>query len=129
MTSIITEISLAIKIHASLGSRLGGVHLELTGDIDDEGFSVTECLGGSMELGHDQLPLRFESYCDPRLNFEQSLGAHPYAIVTRALADYGLIADVAFMLSSQYQAARRGKQNDDILEELTGRSSSRARAA
>lgn len=75
MTSIITEISLAIKIHSALGSRLGGVHLELTGDIDEEGFSVTECLGGSMELGHEELGLRFESYCDPRLNFEQSLGA------------------------------------------------------
>jgi 3-deoxy-7-phosphoheptulonate synthase len=55
---IISEISDSIKIHKALNSRLGGVHLELTGDIDENGFSVTECIGGSMELGEEELALR-----------------------------------------------------------------------
>lgn len=58
MHDIVNEISTAIRIHQELDSRLGGVHLELTGDIDEEGFSVTECIGGSMELGEEQLKLR-----------------------------------------------------------------------
>jgi 3-deoxy-7-phosphoheptulonate synthase len=45
----------------------GGVHLEYTGD------PVTECLGGSDELGEDQLDDRYETLCDPRLNGRQSL--------------------------------------------------------
>lgn len=53
---------------------MGGVSLEFTGELADDGFSVTECLGGSMKLSEDQLPLRYQSFCDPRLNFEQSLG-------------------------------------------------------
>jgi len=45
----------------------GGVHLEYTGD------NVTECLGGSEDLGEDQLDDRYETLCDPRLNGRQSL--------------------------------------------------------
>jgi 3-deoxy-7-phosphoheptulonate synthase len=45
----------------------GGVHLEYTGE------DVTECLGGSEELGVEQLDRRYESLCDPRLNARQSL--------------------------------------------------------
>lgn len=64
MHDIVSEIAASLRIHAALGSRLGGIHLELTGDITADGHSVTECTGGSMELGEDQLALRFESYCD-----------------------------------------------------------------
>jgi 3-deoxy-7-phosphoheptulonate synthase len=45
----------------------GGIHVELTGD------SVTECLGGSEEIGEDDLELRYTTTCDPRLNGRQSL--------------------------------------------------------
>src|SRR4051794_16874529 len=45
----------------------GGVHLEYTGE------DVTECLGGSEELGVEQLDHRYETLCDPRLNARQSL--------------------------------------------------------
>lgn len=45
----------------------GGVHLELTGD------DVTECLGGSTEIGDDAIDDRYETKCDPRLNARQSL--------------------------------------------------------
>jgi 3-deoxy-7-phosphoheptulonate synthase len=45
----------------------GGVHVELTGD------NVTECLGGSEDIGEDELELRYTTTCDPRLNARQSL--------------------------------------------------------
>jgi 3-deoxy-7-phosphoheptulonate synthase len=47
--------------HAHL--YLGGVSLEFTGEFNDEGFSVTECLGGSMELAEEELGLRYQVRC------------------------------------------------------------------
>ena len=72
--TIISELTSCLRIHAECGSRMNGVSLEFTGEVDDAGFSVTECLGGSMELSEEELGLRYQSFCDPRLNFEQSLG-------------------------------------------------------
>ncbi|KAI9794115.1 MAG: Aromatic/aminoadipate aminotransferase 1 [Candelina submexicana] len=66
-TSILSEVSSALKIHAAHSSYLGGVHLELTGD------AVTECIGGSEGLTEGDLSLNYTSYCDPRLNEKQSL--------------------------------------------------------
>ncbi|MGB1651406.1 MAG: 3-deoxy-7-phosphoheptulonate synthase, partial [Acidimicrobiales bacterium] len=40
---------------------------ELTGD------NVTECVGGAENLSDDDLALRYETMCDPRLNASQSL--------------------------------------------------------
>jgi 3-deoxy-7-phosphoheptulonate synthase len=54
-------------VHQAHGSRLGGVHFELTGN------DVTECLGGARGLAEADLPTRYDTYCDPRLNEEQSL--------------------------------------------------------
>lgn len=65
--SIYKELSLAIAIHKREGSFLGGVHLELTGD------AVTECTGGSQGLQDEDLSLRYETFCDPRLNEKQAL--------------------------------------------------------
>jgi 3-deoxy-7-phosphoheptulonate synthase len=45
----------------------GGVHLEFTGE------DVTECLGGSEAVLEEELSVRYESLCDPRLNARQSL--------------------------------------------------------
>jgi 3-deoxy-7-phosphoheptulonate synthase len=45
----------------------GGVHIEYTGE------DVTECLGGSEDLGVEQLDHRYETLCDPRLNARQAL--------------------------------------------------------
>lgn len=64
---ILNEIRATFAIHRSEGTHLGGVHLELTGD------NVTECVGGSVGLGEEGLGLNYETYCDPRLNYEQSL--------------------------------------------------------
>ena len=58
--NIITELTSSLRIHTACGSRLGGVSLEFTGELNDEGFSVTECIGGSMELDEGQLGLRYQ---------------------------------------------------------------------
>jgi 3-deoxy-7-phosphoheptulonate synthase len=64
---IVLEVSQAMDIHADLGSRLGGIHIELTGD------DVTECVGGPQGLTEADLKLDYRSLVDPRLNYEQSL--------------------------------------------------------
>lgn len=64
---ILDELRATFQIHRAEGSYLGGVHLELTGD------NVTECVGGSKGLSEDGLKHNYETYCDPRLNYEQSL--------------------------------------------------------
>ena len=50
-----------------LGSYLGGVHIELTGD------DVTECTGGARGLTDADLQRAYRSTVDPRLNHEQAL--------------------------------------------------------
>jgi 3-deoxy-7-phosphoheptulonate synthase len=37
------------------------------------GQEVTECTGGAHRLGEADLGLRYQTFCDPRLNAEQSL--------------------------------------------------------
>lgn len=61
------EVELAMEIHKSENSNLGGVHLELTGE------NVTECLGGARELNEKDLERAYLTQVDPRLNYEQSL--------------------------------------------------------
>jgi 3-deoxy-7-phosphoheptulonate synthase len=63
--NVMSELEQAFKIHARCGSHLGGVHLELTCD------DVTECVGGKVQ--YDNLSTKYESFCDPRLNYTQSL--------------------------------------------------------
>ena len=48
-------------------SILGGVHFELTGE------NVTECTGGPQNLTESDLPERYTTYCDPRLNYAQGM--------------------------------------------------------
>jgi 3-deoxy-7-phosphoheptulonate synthase len=64
---ILAEVKESLAIHQACGSILGGIHFELTGD------DVTECIGGSAGITADQLDLNYETYCDPRLNYSQSL--------------------------------------------------------
>lgn len=61
------ELDQAFDIHAAAGTRLGGVHLELTGE------DVTECMGGARDLSETDLDRAYKSMVDPRLNYEQSL--------------------------------------------------------
>ncbi len=64
---ILDELTRTFRIHRENGSRLCGVHFELTPD------NVTECTGGSAVVTSDDLERRYETYCDPRLNDSQSL--------------------------------------------------------
>jgi len=64
---ILGELEQAFDLHEELGSHLGGVHFELTGD------DVTECTGGPQELSEGDLHRSYETYCDPRLNYAQSM--------------------------------------------------------
>jgi len=65
--SILREVRGFFDIHASEGTWAGGVHVEMTGQ------DVTECIGGAHLLTEADLSERYETFCDPRLNAEQSL--------------------------------------------------------
>ena len=65
--NIRSEIEHSFDLHAAAGTRLGGVHLELTGE------DVTECTGGARELTDVDLARAYRSTVDPRLNYEQAL--------------------------------------------------------
>ncbi len=64
---ICDELKQAFEIHDTLGSRLGGAHLELTGE------NVTECVGGAGGLTEADLASAYRTQVDPRLNYEQAL--------------------------------------------------------
>jgi 3-deoxy-7-phosphoheptulonate synthase len=62
---ILAELERTFDVHAALGTVMGGVHFELTGE------DVTECIGGG--LSEADLDRRYLSVCDPRLNYRQAL--------------------------------------------------------
>jgi len=65
--AIRAELMETFEAHEECGTWLGGVHFELTGE------NVTECVGGSCELDAAGLGSNYETYCDPRLNWQQSI--------------------------------------------------------
>lgn len=93
-----------------------------------------------MRLEEESLDLRFESHCDPRLNFEQSLGQFLFdfslflEIALTCRADrIRFFVDIAFLLSQAGPAktsARGGRTSsskpheEQILQELASRSNS-----
>jgi hypothetical protein len=99
------ELRQNFEIHKTLGSHLGGVHFELTGD------SVTgppcfrfptqarcscavwrvECTGGSVEMDEADLSTNYQTQCDPRLNYTQSM-------------------DMAFLIARHYERERQQLQ-------------------
>jgi 3-deoxy-7-phosphoheptulonate synthase len=64
---IVDEVLGYFEVHRHLGTHPGGLHVELTGE------DVTECLGGAQAIEDADLPGRYETACDPRLNTQQSL--------------------------------------------------------
>lgn len=64
---IVSELEQAFDIHGEIGTYLGGVHVELTGD------NVTECTGGARGLSDQGLKESYKTFVDPRLNYEQAL--------------------------------------------------------
>ncbi len=80
--AILGEVRGFFDVHAGEGSWGGGVHVEMTGQ------DVTECVGGAHRLTEDDLGARYETFCDPRLNAEQSL-------------------ELAFLIAEELKARRR----------------------
>ena len=65
--AILAEVRGFFDAHEAEGTWAGGVHVEMTG------HEVTECIGGAHGLTMMDLGERYETFCDPRLNAEQSL--------------------------------------------------------
>ena len=65
--NIVAELEAAFRVHDKMGTYLGGVHLELTGE------DVTECTGGARNLNEADLERAYKSIVDPRLNYEQAM--------------------------------------------------------
>ena len=82
---IVQELRLSFAVHARLGTYLGGVHFELTGD------NVTECTGGVRAVSDQDLSDRYHTACDPRLNASQSL-------------------ELAFLIAEELSANRKALQ-------------------
>ena len=81
---IMSEIRTFFAVHAAEGTYPGGVHLEMTGK------NVTECTGGARAISDTDLHDRYHTYCDPRLNAEQSI-------------------EVAFLVAELLKAGRQGR--------------------
>ncbi|KAI9889089.1 MAG: hypothetical protein M1814_005813 [Vezdaea aestivalis] len=81
---VVAELREAFRIHRVFRSRLGGVHLELTGD------AVTECVGGAEGVDEEDLIGEgYQTFCDPRLNQKQAL-------------------EVAFLIAAELRKAAEG---------------------
>jgi 3-deoxy-7-phosphoheptulonate synthase len=65
--NILRELELSFDLHEQVGTALGGVHFECTGE------DVTECIGGARGLSEMDLGRAYRSRVDPRLNYEQAL--------------------------------------------------------
>lgn len=67
MPDIFSELEQTFALHASVGTCLGGVHFEMTGE------PVTECVGGSGGVEARHLGECYQTACDPRMNGAQAL--------------------------------------------------------
>jgi 3-deoxy-7-phosphoheptulonate synthase len=67
VSDILTEIRTFFEVAKAEGAHAGGMHLEMTGG------HVTECLGGSAKVAEEDLPRRYLTHCDPRLNEDQAV--------------------------------------------------------
>lgn len=65
--AILFELERSFDIHHRLGTYLGGVHFEMTGE------DVTECVGGAAGVSEADLTRNYTSVCDPRLNYQQAM--------------------------------------------------------
>lgn len=75
---IVAEVRTFFDVARAEAVHPGGIHLEMTGS------NVTECLGGSVNVGEEDLGLRYLTHCDPRLNEAQALDVA--AVVAELLA-------------------------------------------
>lgn len=66
-SDVLGEVVGFFEVCRVLNVHPGGIHIELTGD------DVTECTGGMEGLLDQDLPSRYETACDPRLNRVQAI--------------------------------------------------------
>ena len=64
---ILKEVEAFFDVHRAEGTHAGGIHVEMTGQ------NVTECTGGAAAISETDLLDRYHTFCDPRLNADQSL--------------------------------------------------------
>ncbi len=64
---VVDELAGFFDVHRRLGTHPGGIHVEVTGE------DVTECVGGFCGVAEADLPARYRTACDPRLNADQSV--------------------------------------------------------
>ncbi len=64
---ILKEVETFFDVHRAEGTHAGGIHVEMTGQ------NVTECTGGAAAISETDLRDRYHTFCDPRLNADQSL--------------------------------------------------------
>jgi 3-deoxy-7-phosphoheptulonate synthase len=81
--AILDEVKRFFDCHTAEGTVPAGVHVEMTGQ------NVTECLGGAHRLAEADLARNYATFCDPRLNAEQSL-------------------ELAFLIAEELKARRPG---------------------
>jgi len=65
--AILQDLRATFACHEAYGSIMAGVHFELTGD------DVSECIGGSAAPVEQDLERNYQTGCDPRLNYDQSM--------------------------------------------------------
>lgn len=67
LRDVLDEIEQSLAIHMQMGTIMGGVHLEITGE------HVTECISDATDQSNKESLDNFQSTCDPRLNVVQSV--------------------------------------------------------
>ncbi len=87
---IIAELRACFAVHRAEGSRLGGIHVEMTGK------DVTECTGGAQSIDEAALAERYHTHCDPRLNGSQAL-------------------ELAFLVAEELKTARAIRASGEVL--------------
>ena len=67
VNDVMAEVQGFFDAHDEIGTYPGGVHFEMTGQ------TVTECVGGVVDVTEARLGDRYHTHCDPRLNGAQAL--------------------------------------------------------
>ncbi|KAJ3369793.1 hypothetical protein HDU91_006849 [Kappamyces sp. JEL0680] len=101
--AIISELTDAFSIHASMGGRLGGVHCELTGD------PVTETIGGSSNLSESDLSRNYQTFCDPSRRKSRKAHFTAPSNIRRKIMSAGLSKE----LHKQYKVKSMPIRKDD----------------
>ena len=70
LEDLIRDIAAA---EAARGRTAGDGAVAHAGGVEMTGADVTECLGGSLPMSEEDLPRRYLTHCDPRLNQTQAL--------------------------------------------------------